>query len=133
MNDLSVNFPVPTGLYIPNTLGEIYDFLAILIGYAPRYDDRSDSYFDHTIDTRFHQLGEAFQATRKTLGEEQYSRLIDLAARAKALFLEDPNDDNGKTDQGIALIHEIEDIVQSTRKHRVVAKLPDEDGEVSED
>ncbi|MEN2785381.1 hypothetical protein ACFOKI_12820 [Sphingomonas qilianensis] len=58
---------------------------------------------------------------------------MDLARRAKTLFAEDPADDNGKTNQGIALLYEIEDIIQSVRSRRVQAKETDEDGEVSGD
>ena len=70
---------------------------------------------------------------RQKVGEERYARLMDLAARAKALFLEDPEDNNGKTDQGIALIYEIEAIVQEARGRRVREKLANDEGEVTGD
>lgn len=72
-------------------------------------------------------------AYHRKLGEECYSQLIELAARSKALFAADQDDTNGKTDQGRALLFEIEDIIQAARRGRVKAKLPDEDGEVTGD
>ncbi|WP_445191344.1 hypothetical protein ACT009_12195 [Sphingomonas sp. Tas61C01] len=119
--------------YIPASLSEIYDLLASLIGGAPTFIDDTGTFSDRNIDTRFHQLTEGFAKVRNKVGEEQYGRLIELAAQAKALFADDPEDQNGKTDQGIALIYAIEDIIQAARKRRVKAKEKDEDGDVSGD
>ncbi len=119
--------------YVPETLSEINDFLAVLLGGAPTFVDETGFYPKQNIDTRFQQLTEAFSRVRKKLGEERYAKLIDLAARTKALFLADPNDDNGKTLEGCKLIWEIEDIIQDARQNRVKAKLKDDEGEVSGD
>ena len=70
---------------------------------------------------------------RKKLGEERYGQLIALAAQAKTLFADDPDDDNGKTDQGPALLFEIEELIQAARSRRVAAKLKDDEGDVSGD
>lgn len=67
------------------------------------------------------------------MGEERYMRLMDLAARAKALFAADQEDTNGKTDEGFALLFEIEDEIQDARRRRVEAKLPDNEGDVTGD
>lgn len=119
--------------YVPNSLSEIYDYLAGTLGDAPKFVDSTGFFPDRSIDTEFDVLIAAFNNVRGKLGEERYAKLIDLAARTKALFLADPNDDNGKTLEGCKLIWEIEDIIQDARKRRVKAKLKDDEGEVTGD
>lgn len=119
--------------YVAKSLSEIYDLLSAFIGDAPRMEDRLDHFSYYNIDTRFDQLVQSFGVVRKKLGEERYARLVDLAARTKALYLEDPEDTNGKTMEGIKLVWEMEEVIQDARKRRVKAKLPDDDGEVTGD
>lgn len=119
--------------YIPASLSEIYDLLGSMMLGAPTFIDKSGVFPEQNIDRRFLQLTEGFGKVRKKLGEERYAVLTDLAERARALFAEDPQDNNGKTDEGRRLLYEIEDVIQSARSRRVAAKLKDEDGEVSGD
>lgn len=119
--------------YVPQSLSEIYDYLAGTLGGAPKFVDDTGFFPDRNIDTEFAVLVAAFDKARGKLGEERYAKLIDLATKTKALFLADPNDDNGKALEGCKLIWEIEDIIQDARKHRVKAKLKDDEGEVSGD
>ena len=119
--------------YIPASLSEIYDLLASLVGGAPTFIDESGVFPERNIDSEFHVLTEGFGKVRKKVGEERYAALMQLAAQAKALFSEDQAEDNGKTMQGIALLYEIEDIIQSVRSKRVKAKEKDEEGDVSGD
>lgn len=119
--------------YIPQSLSEIYDFLSRFIGYAPTMEDPSGRYPEDNIDTEFDKLVESFGIVRQKLGEERYARLVDLAARTKALYVEDPDETNGKTMEGIKLVWEMGEIIQDARKRRVKAKLPDDDGEVTGD
>lgn len=119
--------------YIPASLSEIYDLLGSMLLWAPTFTDESGRFPERTIDTRFHQLTEGFGKVRKKVGEEHYAQLMNLAAQAKALFAADPDDDNGKTDQGRALLYAIEKIIQASRSRRVKAKLKDDEGEVSGD
>jgi hypothetical protein len=69
----------------------------------------------------------------KKLGEERYAKLIDLAARAKALFAADPEDSSGKANEGRTVLSEIEDVIREVRSRRVRAKLKDDEGEVTGD
>ena len=119
--------------YVPETLSEINDFLAGLIGGAPTFVDDTGFFPNRNIDTQFAVLIAAFGKVRGKLGEERYAKLIDLSARTKALFLADPNDDNGKTLEGCKLIWEIEDIIRDARKRRVKAELKDDEGKVTGD
>jgi hypothetical protein len=119
--------------YIPASLSEIYDLLGSMILDAPTFKDRTGAFPDRNIDSEFHILVESFGVVRKKLGEERYEALVDLAARAKELFAADQEDENGKTDQGYALLFEIEDMIKDARRRRVKAKLPDDDGEITGD
>lgn len=118
--------------YIPASLSEINDQLGSMILFAPTFFDRT-LVFDHDIDSEFDKLIGGFDLVRKKLGEERYTALIDLAVRAKALFAADQDDTNGKTDEGRALLFEIENILRHARRSRIRAKLPDDDGEISGD
>lgn len=100
-----------------------------MILWAPTFVDVSGYFADQNIDTEFHVLVEGFGVVRKKLGEECDAQLLDLAARAKALFAADQDDTNGKTDEGRALLSEMEDVLTAVRRGRVKAKLPDDDGE----
>jgi|UniRef100_UPI0035CBDBE1 hypothetical protein len=119
--------------YIPASLSEIYDTLGSMILGAPTFIDKTLVFPNRNIDSEFNKLTESFGLVRKKLGEERYAELIDLAARAKALFAADQEDTNGKTDQGRALLLEIEDGIQAARRGRTKAKLTDDDGEISGD
>ena len=129
-NEISLYNPNP---YIPASLSELHDSLMCMIGDAPTFMDDTGVFPNQNINTEFYTLTEGFGIVRRKLGEERYAALIDLAARAKALFADDPEETNGKTMQGIKLIWAMMDIVQSTRKRRVVAKQVDDEGEVTGD
>jgi hypothetical protein len=100
---------------------------------APTFVDTLGYFPDRDIESTFHQLTASFDLAKAKLGETRYASLVDLATRAKALFADDPQDTNGKTDQGRALLFEIEDIIQATRTERVEARLPDDEGNVTGD
>lgn len=120
-------------IYIPASLSELHDQLMTMIGGAPTFRDLLGAFPKQDIDTEFHALTEGFGVVRKKLGEERYAAAMDLAARAKALFADDQEESNGKTMQGIELIYEMMEIVQSVRKRRVATKQVDEDGEITGD
>jgi hypothetical protein len=119
--------------YIPASLSEIYDLLGSMIGGAPTFVDQSGYFPERNIDTRFHQLVEGFDRVKAKLGEDRHASLIDLAARAKALFIQDPEDKNGKANEGRQLLFAIEDVLSAVRSRRVKAKLPDDEGEITGD
>jgi hypothetical protein len=119
--------------YIPASLSEINDLLGSMVLDAPTFVDPLGDFPDRDIDNRFDQLSQGFGTVRKKLGEERYASLMDLAVRAKALFAADQGDTNGKTDEGRALLFEMEDVLKDIRNRRVQAKLPDDEGEISGD
>ena len=103
--------------YIPTSISEINDQLGSMILGAPTFKDRTLVFHDQNIESEFHKLVEGFGLVRKKLGEERYAALMDLAARAKALFAADQDDTNGKTDEGRALLFEIEDVLRGRAQH----------------
>lgn len=117
--------------YIPASLSEIYDVLGSMVLDAPTFLDRLGHFPKRNIDTMFHMLTEGLATCRKKLGEAPYAETIDLAARAKALFAADQDDTNGKTDEGRALLFEMEDVLKAARSRRVLAKVPKDDGGVA--
>ena len=104
--------------YIPSSFGEINDLLGSMILWAPTFIDETGYFPDRNIDSRFFQLTEAFGAVRRKLGEEQYDLLLRLAVRAKAFFVDDQDDINGKADEGRALLHKMEDVLRDARSKR---------------
>lgn len=120
-------------LYIPGTFSEIYDLLGSMMLGAPKFIDETGIFWYRDINSTFYQLTESFGVVRPKLGEGRYAALIDLAARAKALFAADPDDTNGKTDEGYKLLYEIEDLIQDARRKRVEGKQPDDEGRITGD
>lgn len=119
--------------YIPQTLSEIDDLLGSMWLGAPTFIDETGYFPDRNIESTFHQLTESFGVVRKKLGEERHAKLIDLAARMKALFAADPKDENGKSDEARKLLSEIEDLINEVRSRRTKAGLKDDEGEVTGD
>lgn len=119
--------------YVPKSLGELLDYLTLFLNGVPGFIDKSGVFEDENVDTCFARFYEGLEFVRKKLGEERYAAVVNLATRAKALYLEDPDDTNGKTDQGVKLIHKIDEILTAARARRVKEKLPDEEGEISGD
>lgn len=119
--------------YIPATLSEINDLLGSMILFAPTFVDPLGDFPCRNIDSEFRTLAEGFEIVRKKLGEDRYALLMDLALRAKALFAADQDDSNGKTNEGRALLCEMQDVLTDVRSRRVRKKLPDHEGEITGD
>jgi hypothetical protein len=117
--------------YIPQTLSEIYDMLASLMGGAPTF--AHPMFPERTIHSEFRELDAGLAIVRKKLGEKRYAAAIDLSARAKALFLEDQEERTGKTMEGIKLFWQLEEIIQDARNRRSKARLKDDEGRVTGD
>ncbi len=119
--------------YIPASLSEINDLLGAMVLDTPTFVDPLGNFPERSTDSRFHQLSDGFGLIRKKLGAERYAALMDLAARAKALFEADPDMKTGQAEEGIVLLDEISDLIRDARRRRVRAKLKDDLGEVSGD
>ncbi len=119
--------------YVPASISEINDQLGSMSLWAPTFRDKTLVFPDRNLESEFHELVEGLSLVCKKLGEQRYTRLIDLAARAKTLFAADQDDSNGKTDEGRELLCQMQDVLRDVRRRRVKARLPDDEGEVSGD
>lgn len=119
--------------YIPETLSELMDQVVPMMGDAPNFEDESGYFPERNIDTEFRALIEGFGNVRDKIGDDQYVKALDIAARMKALFLEAVDEDDPKTREGILLIHELIDIIDAARARRVKSKLKDDEGRVTGD
>lgn len=134
MNDFVYRSPyAKSGPYIPATLGELYDLLGSMILKAPRFKDRTGYFPDDGIDESFHQLDTGLQRVQAKLGDDRYAKVVDLSARAKVLFLEDPDMTNGKTKEGIWLLDEISQLITDARRRGNKAKRKDDEDDVTGD
>jgi hypothetical protein len=68
MNEAGKNPYTVADLYIPASLGEIYDRLGAMILDAPTFIDDPGEFPERNIDTVFRQLTESFGIVRKKLG-----------------------------------------------------------------
>ena len=132
MNDLPNPYRNPKP-YIPASLSEINDMLGSMILGAPTFIDKTGVFAERNVNSEFDKFTQALDIVRKKLGEDRYAKLVDLAARAKALFVADQDNTNGKTAQGRELLFEIEDVLRDARRRRVKARLPDDEGKVTGD
>ncbi|MDQ0250369.1 hypothetical protein J2W22_002433 [Sphingomonas kyeonggiensis] len=103
------NLENASDLYVPGTLGEIYDLLGSMVLSAPTFTD--PSFPNRDLNNRFLQLTLGFDAVRTKIGEDHYNVLTNLSLRAKVLFEHDQNDSNGKTDEGRTILFQIEELI----------------------
>ena len=79
---------------------------------APTFIDKTGDFPGQNIDTEFYALKEGFKAVRKKLGDERYERLVEMADRAKAHFLADPEDKTEDALAGRELFVEMENVLK---------------------
>jgi len=95
--------------YIPQTKGEMMDYLAMVMLSSPTF---KDDYFPYrNVETVFYSLNEGLKAIRKKVGEERYAELVSLSDRMRAHFEADPEDKTEDTIKGRELVHRMEDII----------------------
>ncbi len=100
----------------PKTVGEIIDFLGMMILKSPTFKDNYFRYMN--IDTVFLELNEGLNCIKSKIGEERYQALRAMSDRMRAHFEADPED---KTDDALAgrrIIQEMEDILRSTYRKK---------------
>jgi hypothetical protein len=73
--------------YIPQSIGETIELLGAMVLDAPKFED--DSYFaGMSIDTEYVALDEGLEVIRGKLGEDRYTRLVEMALLSKEKFLQ---------------------------------------------
>lgn len=104
--------------YIPQTIGEIWDLLGGMMLNSPTFVDTTGYFPERSIHTEFYALKEGFRAVYKKLGQQRYERLVEMADRAKAHFLADPEDKTEDTLAGRQLFIEMEDVLREVWDRR---------------
>lgn len=119
--------------YVPKFLGEIQDGLQAHIGKAPGYHDGFDSFMGNDIHSLFARIEEGSGLSRDKLGEDRHAQLVSMARGVKALFLADPEDNNGKTMEGVRIIWAMDALIQEVRDERLRTGLLDDEGMLTGD
>lgn len=97
--------------YVPATISELIDHLALMLAKAPTFKDRSGYFPKHSPDYIFGQLYDGLLLSKADIGDVRYEALIVLAGEARVLFDADPLDNNGRAQEGCKLILKMEDIL----------------------
>jgi hypothetical protein len=100
--------------YVPETLGELDDYLAMVMLSSPTYKDYDFPY--RNVQTVFYSLNAGIEGLRRKLGEERSDALLSLSQRVQRHFEADPQCTNGETMKGRELVREMEDILRAMRK-----------------
>jgi len=70
---------------------------------------RDDYFTDQNLESVFWAYVEGLIQAKHTLGAERFQLLLDLTAKARALFESDPQDENGASDQGRQILLDMDD------------------------
>jgi len=92
--------------YIPQTISEIVDLLGGMMLGPPTMQDAD--FPGRSVETEYFALNEGLKLAREDLGEERYSKLIELSNRMRAHFEADPEDTTGEAHKGYLLIHDMQ-------------------------
>lgn len=101
--------------YVAQTVGELVDKLGAMMLDAPTFVDLTGYTPEQNLETTFSGLGKSLDGLRKTVGEEKYEKLVEMADRMRSLFESDPRDETGDAQIGRGLISAME-IVLTGRK-----------------
>ncbi|WP_198352634.1 hypothetical protein [Sphingomonas sp. MA1305] len=114
-------------------LSEVVDDLYGIILARPRFDQVSGWQGISVTDGVFDCLVRGLDNVRDKLGDARHAELVALAGQAKDLFNADLDDENGKATQARWIIHDMITKIEAGQAGRIVADLPDVDGEVTGD
>ena len=104
--------------YIPQTTGEIYDLLIAFVHESPSFVDASGDFPWRNLESEFHALNQGWKNVRKKLGEEEYGLAVSITARMKEMFVRDPEDVTGETQEGRKLVYQLEDIIKRSNDRK---------------
>jgi hypothetical protein len=102
--------------YIPQSIGDMMDFLGMMMLSSPTFED--DFFVGKNVETVFAAFNEGFENLRKKLGEDRYQTLRAMSDQMRVHFEADPEDKTGDARAGRRLISEMEAILKSTYKKR---------------
>jgi len=99
--------------YAAKDIGELLDFLAMMMFASPTFSDKSGYLPHRNIDTVFAALHEGLVNVRHDVGEIRYGQLVEFSNRMRRHFESDPDDKTEDTLMGRAIIHEMEDLLRA--------------------
>ena len=103
--------------YVPKGVGEIRDFLGMMMLKSPTFVDKTGHFPGRNLETTFCELNEGLRLIRGNLGEERYFKLMEMSDRMRAHFEADPDDKTHDSLNGREIIDEMRDLLkQSARK-----------------
>ena len=101
--------------YIPQDLGEVYDYVASMMLRSPTFVDKTGYFPWRNVETTFHALNEGLKRIRPELGEESFSQLAQMSKQMRAYFEADPEKKTGETLKGRELILDMMDLLKAAR------------------
>ena len=104
--------------HICETFSELSDEIAGIMGDAPKFEDKLGYFVDMDIDKVFLGFEKSLTVLRSKLGEERYARMLALSREARAHFEADPDDSNGRTDQGLDCLLAINDLLNDAWRRK---------------
>jgi hypothetical protein len=111
---------MPYDPYVPQSMGELLNYLAHMMLAAPTFKDRTGYLPEENVETTFISLNGGLLAVRQKIGEERYATLKAMSDKMRTLFESDPGNKTGDTQAGRTLINEMEDLLTdiARRGHR---------------
>jgi hypothetical protein len=101
--------------YLAQTIGELNEKLGWMMLNAPTFQDRTGYFPERSIDTAFQALKDSLANLRGKLGEERYSKMLDMADEMRALFESDSESKTGGSKAGRMIIREMELMLRRKR------------------
>jgi hypothetical protein len=102
--------------YVPQTPGELWDLLGAMMLGAPRFIN--EDFPGANIDTEFFELTEGLKVIRDKLGEERYTKLLEMSERAKAHFVAAVDEDADDVSAGRNLLLDMENVLNEIRRRK---------------
>jgi hypothetical protein len=104
-------FP-PFKYYIPKGIGEISDFLSMMMLKSPTFVDRTGYFPGRNLETTFCELNEGLGLIRGKLGEDRYLKVKEMSDRMRAHFEADPEDKTDDSLKGREIIREMKTLLR---------------------
>jgi hypothetical protein len=106
--------------HICETLSELSDELAVMIGDAPKFEDRTGNFSGMSAENVFSGFEKSLDILRSKLGDERYVQMLALSREARSHFEADPHDNNGRTDQGLDCLLAIDELLNAAWRSQSV-------------
>lgn len=106
--------PLPFKQYVPQDVSELYDMMAMMVMASPTF--KSDYFAEQTLETVFAAFVEGLAVAADELGAQRYQSLIELTAKARALFESDPWEKTGAAREGQRILWDMEDLLREGGK-----------------